>query len=1383
MSAEEEFSKWLNRESNTFHDNLKFAIKSWQSVEFPMPAKYEIILQWIAGHTEIDEIFVDEQSFRDLLNLKAQPGLITRETKEAFVTWCIRKGSACGHVSRKWPELYLLLLDFELLQDLYRQNFHIHMQVYEAFFISYENFLENTNMAEEKMMNTNETEFFASILNKLKETINRCGDVAKFENVFTSVTLKALVNTLLTMRKSKTNFFEEITEIEKQLTFEMDANALISRILDMPFHVLLVTMECSIVNRKNNYEYIEIIVRKILSKCLSKHKLSKDGPLNITMAAYILEMMSRHDANLTSQPSTLHYLGNQVAKAVEIVNGNHLKEILMLLCATLHFNPLILENHIFKITVKVIVETKPSEKEEQQLLEEYLVLLMDMFRRLSRAEKFVVNLLKAMNDYLKKETIPKTSKRKSGIICDEIPPKIPKMGEACSIEIKSNLDIKKYLNILFQDFFKPLQIQKKYLESCILSTSSSFPMLHNCWPSIPVGLAFSKMITGLVSKPSLVVWKTLLFALSDLIDFFKSKGSLDESDLFHLDFLVAMLSQYFSGCKLGGQSEKFLSDVKSQRQFTNSVMQKFGKFILEQEHQPRTMAAFLELSYYASCFENIIVFYRPDGCGEEYLSPSCALERFHSFLSEDEWKLIRQRVLNFGQSSCKYLLQRLRLQKPQSLLLLLDDQENIHNFEGFINIGDKESIFLLLKSNYSMWLISQMSRSSKISLASCIIHHTDFLHLACGDLDLLEFVSLAIYEEVSSYFSSKNSLLKSLSSEIDQIRQCIETTESEILIKRLVEAINIQAGEGNNVKKIDVAEIKTKLELLSKLPLGQLRRQRKTIIFALQLCLYRDLKFAKEDCLANHALEQLKEILHFGQQVLIFKYFPAACLLNLLPCETCWELYEFLFDTLKKEEKGIDQFLNDLAEIIKMSQNGKSLDDNKRKLLIIAVDTLSSLTGSFAKKMRTHLETFIKIFSNYLTNNFNDLPIDNNSKIHRSFVSKTLPGFVSYASLLLTKAARTKDEGAYNDVFIKEEIDDNFRHICKIYIGHSMSYDNIYALRLMKLALNYREILHLDQWEIEFVLTNYWAQITEDLQSLQEQDHKTMEQAVKLIIGNKTNEDLLLTLKSLSTVTNTSNILRFLALIAKCPFSVIKGAIFNEQYKQMTCSITIHLKRNEQQQLIDYRLINELLLSHKALMDNKMIPISTDTMDSIISFLMDINIKKFSLSDTNLETFYSLHLAMTSVCTSMIKQRHLLIMDRAPQFMQIFKDLLQSIVWYRNDRQKDIALPNDELNNLAELAMKLETLMHLITQHSVSFKRVAPFVLTFIINLIVANKRPTTLYNNIKTHVNSMCYALVGICDHRVGRFILRCSNEAGRQLYELFVNDYKKYHKFKGKM
>lgn len=80
-------------------------------------------------------------------------------------------------------------------------------------------------------------------------------------------------------------------------------------------------------------------------------------------------------------------------------------------------------------------------------------------------------------------------------------------------------------------------------------------------------------------------------------------------------------------------------------------------------------------------------------------------------------------------------------------------------------------------------------------------------------------------------------------------------------------------------------------------------------------------------------------------------------------------------------------------------------------------------------------------------------------------------------------------------------------------------------------------------------------------------------------------------------------------------------------------------------------------------------------------------------------------------------------------------------------------------------------------------KRVAPYLLLFVINLMITNERPTTLYTKIKTHIEYICYDLIAICDHRVEEFILRSCNEASKAVYENLHREYEKYFRFKGKV
>lgn len=856
-----EFSKWLRRKDKTFEENLKFAIKAWQSVEFILPTKYEIILQWISEHTDVPDDHLNKDDLKELLKLRAQPGLISKDVKYTFIKWCLQMSGLYDHSTRKWCEILALLIEFELLQDLLRMDYEIQAKVYEAIFTSYELYLAKIV---NNFLSTNETEFIASILRTLKETIQRCGDVTKFQTNYTSNTLDAMTNVVLIMRTLKVDFFQEFTEIERLLTMEMSDMDLSERINKMSLHVRLLVLESSIVNRRNVDDYTNVILTNIFDES------TEDTSLKLTIAAYVLEMFSRHDVNINMEWSksetALQFLGKRIYDVIKEVQDTHLKEVLMVLCAALRLNPLILEDNVFKITANVILATKSGDIKEKQLFEEYLVLLMDMFRRLSRAEKFVSNLIKALNTRLEKVDIAATNKRKGQNEINCTSSKKKKMEKPIESENPNQGIAKKYLDILFQDFFKPVMTQKKLEENTALSMSLSFPTLTNFWPSNPVGVAFSKIVTGLVTKPSLVIWKTLLFSLKELIESYQDKRTLNEKELLQLDFHVALLAQYFAGSKLAEQSGHYLSDINNQRKLTVEVLQVFGKFILDREHQPRTMAAFLELSYFATSLELMIVFYRPDGSADETLQPQKLLEKLHCFLSPEEWLLIQQRVLNFGQSSCKYLLQRLSMQKSQSSLLLMvnSPQQEKLQLERTFETGDKEQLHSFLKSNNAKWLISQLPRSRKIPVAEYVIQSKDLLTIACHDLDLLEFSCLAIYENICSSFSSKSVFrLKSLSCEFDEIRQCVEVSATETLIKRLISVINERTDKEYKIKRMDTDQIRTNLNLLSQLPIGHLRRQRKTIIFALHLCLYRDLKCGNEDELAAQALDIMKGCFFF----------------------------------------------------------------------------------------------------------------------------------------------------------------------------------------------------------------------------------------------------------------------------------------------------------------------------------------------------------------------------------------------------------------------------------------------------------------------------------------------------------------------------------------
>lgn len=157
-------------------------------------------------------------------------------------------------------------------------------------------------------------------------------------------------------------------------------------------------------------------------------------------------------------------------------------------------------------------------------------------------------------------------------------------------------------------------------------------------------------------------------------------------------------------------------------------------------------------------------------------------------------------------------------------------------------------------------------------------------------------------------------------------------------------------------------------------------------------------------------------------------------MLKVLPADNCWELYEYFFSTIKDEEKGTEQFLEGLATILCNSQCSNLLTDAERRLLIISIETLNSVSGVSAKRLKKHLNTFLEIFAAYVKNYFSSEHNDRTTKSDKSFVQNTLSGFIYYANSILAK----QNNGA-DDNILTPEIDEDFRRIVKTFIGHSVS--------------------------------------------------------------------------------------------------------------------------------------------------------------------------------------------------------------------------------------------------------------------------------------------------------------------------------------------------------
>lgn len=191
--------------------------------------------------------------------------------------------------------------------------------------------------------------------------------------------------------------------------------------------------------------------------------------------------------------------------------------------------------------------------------------------------------------------------------------------------------------------------------------------------------------------------------------------------------------------------------------------------------------------------------------------------------------------------------------------------------------------------------------------------------------------------------------------------------------------------------------------------------------------------------------------------------------------------------------------------------------------------------------------------------------------------------------------------------------------------------------------------------------------------------------------------------------------------------------MFNEIFKQTSLRVLLSIRLRGP--LLQHpAAVRHLLECQRLICTNIQIPMSVETVDDILAFLGEINIKRFAGAVIAPETpnqttttttgvamplpsfdkkqtpagavivaescgdFQAMHSRMADVCFALVQHRHFFIVDRVPQFVAILRDLLQSVAWYKSDdRRKDNTgataangLDSGEVSVLADLAHRIE---------------------------------------------------------------------------------------------
>lgn len=910
-----ELRKWLNRANLSFVENLDFGIKVWNSIEFVLLTKQEIIFDEFCNNLPRlrDEIaqnttnsnYTNEawEKINELLALRYAAGTVSIAVKDKLIKAISQEAQFTIKQVQSSPLIFnalLATLQNTSMQNYYKSNVE-EFTKFVATIIGYLNVLLQSNKVTNDQCKSHVERIVASIRAFIKQTPYL--DV--FKTAFAKNILDIFGELSIVSPDRDANHRKEFLGIVQELYFDGGfVNQLkqyfagvrsakdpvieeYRTLCEKPLHVFLSVCEVIILSFRNDTNVQQAFLRYLFEGNGKFAIVGDTAKEQLSAVTIFILLLKKHEVPLNFEVDSSKayvYLGKHIEHIVNTYYNVHPSEVLSLLCATIKLNPLILEFSACQIGVKFMLAAK-SEDAVWKKYEEFMYLLIEMYRKWNRGEKFISQLVKNIQETLATMKLSKKLKRTFLESHMESPTAAKKLkslsGEAINLAEMSLNDnstettsIGSYL----------AQLEQVIAQDCD-STASRLPFTArtNCnetWTNIAFAFtpaisdSYIRFISGLVSKPSLVVWKTLLFALKDYLQQLKDSEKNSENDIFIVEITSALLSQYFLGSRLVEQSDKSWSAIETNRKVTREMLTEFGHAILNQEHCTRTMNAFLRLCYCVSNFDLLCWYYQPDSMdysdkeivdGNKFDLTKCALNIF-DYLSEKEWTLIEQRINNFGKNECKINMNRIHLQRLKAIQLL-DAQVQHVNANKYIPSSlfnyPEQVIGILNDPTLSAWFLENLNDEQKQNVCELLLQSSDGIETlsALKDVNSKRFIEIlipSIYKKIfvvlstgkySEYlsdidftkiFDGKRSVCKSIGSLIEK-----QTEKSG------------KTADKKHVQKHD-DEIRECLQLIRRLPIGFCGAKMKEIFALLNIAVYQYLRAAGDEELNGITIEILR---------------------------------------------------------------------------------------------------------------------------------------------------------------------------------------------------------------------------------------------------------------------------------------------------------------------------------------------------------------------------------------------------------------------------------------------------------------------------------------------------------------------------------------------
>lgn len=575
-------------------------------------------------------------------------------------------------------------------------------------------------------------------------------------------------------------------------------------------------------------------------------------PTMLALVTHYLNLLKLHECRMSvtihGKRSVTQFFAQQIEALFALHHAAHLSEMLALLCAVLRLDGNMLEKTILSMAAQCMLLPKPDALAERRF-EQFLCATIDTFRRLNRAPNFVSHVLRHLGEQLAEKKLSSRLKRKSLATNGTPAKKCKQNGEGDAAQNGDDESEDEEPTAI--DYFALLQSEFSHnAETAVVSSdvavAADWPDIAFAWPPVVAG-AFVQFVGSLVSRPSFVLWKTILFTLTDYVVLIK-EGNTDSSSLFLIDIASAILCQYFAGARLAEHSDQQWEQIDANRKLTHALLHEFGKAILHKEHNNRTMNAFLKCCLQVADFELVCFYYWPDTLRADFDRHTGGAS-IHAYLQEplpQQWTLVQQRVTNFGRDECRANLNRLQLQRVYAAALFgRPAATNAGGGSDAVLLSDVFQVERMLGGQAGGLLaerlsIAEMGEVCELLLADGEKSGGEMLARLSGRVlrngRFVFVLYVHVYNAVCGQFGTSSGSKAPQPFGCDGIVEALGAPKSAgKQLVRMVEQLQAMAAAGGHLKKANAAAIGGFLDVLQRLPIDFLTVEERNVLFVLQV--------------------------------------------------------------------------------------------------------------------------------------------------------------------------------------------------------------------------------------------------------------------------------------------------------------------------------------------------------------------------------------------------------------------------------------------------------------------------------------------------------------------------------------------------------------------